>query len=128
MLRRTLPSLLALATGACSVFPTASKPPSVIETVQVEYSFAADASRAIEVPASNAELTVLELRVEPAPRGERFERGHRILLLPFDCRQASLHCRVQRWSSGEPLDLVARPRADLFPDATSVRVVDEPAP
>ena len=119
---------LALTTSACSVFPAATKTPSVFEAALVEYTFATDAPRAIEVPASTPEITVLELTVQPAPRGERFERGHRILLLPFDCEHAILRCRVQRWSSAEPLDLAARPRAGLFPGAASVRFVDEPTP
>jgi hypothetical protein len=96
--------------------------------MQVEYSFTADAPRAIEVPASGPEMTVLELDVVPAPRGERFEQGHRILLLPFDCEHARLRCRLQRWSSSRSFDLTARPRPDLFPGARSVQIVDEPKP
>lgn len=129
IVRRTSILLLLLPLGltACSVFPAARKRPSVVESMQVEYAFSADAPRAIEVPSSSDAMTILELDVQPTPRGERFARGHRILLLPFGCEHARLRCRVQHWSSGE-LDLVARPRADLFPGATSVRFVDEPAP
>ena len=129
IVRRTsiFPLGLALGLTACSVFPAALKRPSVVESMQVEYAFATDAPRAIEVPSSSDALTVLELDVRPAPRGERFAHGHRILLLPFGCEHARLRCRVQHWSCGE-LDLVARPSAELFPGATSVRFVDESTP
>jgi hypothetical protein len=119
---------LPLVASACSVFPSARKTQSVIESVQAEYEFGVGTPRAIEVPASSDAITILELEVQPAPRGERFERGHRILLLPHDCARASLRCRVQLWSNGEPLDLSAHPSGDLFPGAASVRFGDEPAP
>lgn len=118
---------LALTPIGCSVFPTASKPSSVVESVHAEYTFAPDAPRMIEVPASDDDLTVLELIVDPAPRGERFERGHRILLLPFDCERADLRCRVQRWANGAE-DAFVPTGLDLFPGARSVRFVDEPQP
>jgi len=114
--------------GACSVFPTASKPASVVEAVRVEYAFASDAPRTIEVPASGTDVTVLELVVEPAPRGERFEGGHRILLLPHDCERAHLHCRVRRWARPDADPLESGASADLFPGARSVSFLDEPQP
>ncbi|HLU39318.1 MAG TPA: hypothetical protein VK081_08020 [Planctomycetota bacterium] len=121
--RRAL--LLVVPLAACSVFPDARRPPSVIESMDVEYAFAPGAPRAIEVPASNAEITVLELAVEPAPHGERFERGHRYLLLPLDCKEAKVRCRVQRWAGEQPADLTA-PYAELFPGARRISVIDEP--
>jgi hypothetical protein len=124
---RALLSALPLAIVACSVFPNADRPPSVVESMQVEYAFTADSPRTIQVPASCDELTVLDLAVEPSPRGERFERGHRILLLPVDCQHARLHCRVLRWSGNEPRAMRAR-QTDLFPGAHSVRFLDEPTP
>ena len=126
--RRLAGACPLLLAAACSVFPAATKPPSVVEAVHAEYSFGADGPRTIEVPASDSDVTVLELVVEPAPRGERFERGRRILLLPFDCERANLRCRVQRWARSGDDDLVAPPGVDLFPGASSVRFVDEPQP
>jgi hypothetical protein len=121
-----LGAMTLLAAAACSVFPLAQKPPSVVEAMHVEYTFAPGAPRTIRVPASDADLTVLELVVEPAPRGERFERGHRILLLPLDCERADLRCRVQRWANGVATDLAAPLRPELFPGAQRVRFLDQP--
>lgn len=118
-------AIVLVAASACSVFPAARKTPSVVEAVHVEYAFRPGSPRMIQVPASDEDLTVLELVVEPSPRGERFERGHRILLLPYDCERAELRCRVQRWASQQSEDLVAPP-LELFPGARSVRFLDEP--
>ncbi|MEZ5963476.1 MAG: hypothetical protein R3F56_06485 [Planctomycetota bacterium] len=127
-LRKLLQNAALCATAGCSVFPAASKPPSVVESVHAEYDFAAGAPRAIEVPASGEDLTVLELVVEPPPRGERFERGRRILLLPSDCERADLRCRMQRWAHGDEADLTVPAGTDLFPGARSVRFVDQSQP
>lgn len=116
--RSTLRALgLLLPCAACSVFPAAERPPSVVRDLQAEFNFAPGALRAIEVPASAADLTVLHLHVEPAPVAERFERGHRILLLPADCASACVRCRVQHW---EP-EVDAAPSRVLFPGACAVR-------
>ncbi len=115
----------AAALAACSEFPTAERPASVVESMVADFAFSVGALRAIEVPASGADLTVLHLHVEPAPVAERFERGHRILLLPAHCTAASVRCRLQRWArAGEP-EFNAPPVRELFPGAVAVRFLDE---
>lgn len=131
--RKPLARILGLTgalcvTAGCSVFPAASMPPSVVEAVHAEYAFSPGAPRIIEVPASGDDMTVLELAVEPAPRGERFERGHRIFILPYDCERADLRCRVRRWARGSEADLLAPASSALFPGAANVRFLDEPQP
>jgi hypothetical protein len=117
-----------LAAGAClascSVFPAPVMPPSVIEAVEVDYVFAPGVARAIEVPASTERLTVLELHVQPAVRGERFENGRRLLLLPDGSERARLRCRLRHWSAPGRADLGA-PALPLFPGARQVRYLDE---
>jgi hypothetical protein len=106
------------------VFPSAGIPPSVIEAVEVDYVFAPGAARAIEVPASTDRLTVLELHVQPEVRGERFENGRRLLLLPAASEGARLRCRLRHWSLPENPDLGSR-SPPLFPGARQVRYLDE---
>ena len=116
-------SLLA----ACSVFPERAPPPSVIETIEVDYAFAAGSPRSIQIPASSNALTVMELHVDPPARGERFEDGLRWLLLPDGIDHASLRCRLQHWVTGDAHDPSQPPGHRLFPGAQAVRYPDDMA-
>ncbi len=123
--RRKSACLLACLLGACSTFPDRALPPSVIESIEVDYAFPPNGARAIEIPASSDSLTVLELHVDPPPRGERFDNGRRILLLPDGIEHASLRCRLQHWATGAVHD-PDRPPSSLFPGAHAVRYRDDP--
>ena len=112
--------------AACSVFPERTPPPSVIETVEVDYAFAVGSSRSIQIPSSSDSLTVMELRVEPPARGERFEGGRRWLLLPEGIDHALLRCRLQHWVTGVH-DPSQPPGHRLFPGAHAVRYPDDAA-
>lgn len=113
--------------AACSVFPERAPPPSVIETIEVDYAFAAGSPRSIQIPASSDTLTVIELQVDPPPRGERFEGGVRWLLLPEGIDHCSLRCRLQHWDTGNVHDPSQPPGHRLFPGAHAVRYPDDVA-
>ena len=128
-----MPARLRLATclgavliGACSAFPDRAFPPSVIESIEVDYAFPPNRARTIEIPASSERLTVLELHVDPPPRGERFDGGRRFLLLPDGIEHASLRCRLQHWVTGVAHDPSRSPGRSLFPGAQAVRYHDDP--
>ncbi|MHC5065071.1 MAG: hypothetical protein ACYTG5_13985 [Planctomycetota bacterium] len=76
----------------------------------------------IEVPASRPDLTVYELRTEPAGLQEAFSDGKRYLRIPAGCRELLLHCRyrVHGFDESSP-DLPSPGR--VFPGASSLSIL-----
>ena len=127
--RGTLLAILwaALITAACSTVPERRWPPRLVGEIEVIH----EAGGAIEVPASDAEFTVLELVADPPPLAERFDGDRRIWVLPEG--GASILCRYRVF--GDPArrrdPFADAPRADdRFPGARVVRhsALTRPAP
>lgn len=88
---RIAPILLggALLAAACSTVPSREWPPFDQRTVRA--TFRTDGAP-IELPASSADLTVIELVIEPAPAAEQWVGGRRRVVPPAGCSELHVRC------------------------------------
>jgi hypothetical protein len=106
--------MLAAFAGACSTVPPDVYPPS--EERHVQAAFTGRGGGEVEVPASTANLTVLELESVPAAAGERFADGRRHLAVPRDCPRFVVRVRYRAYAVQGRIP----PPRELFPDATEL--------
>lgn len=117
-----LASLLALSLTACSTLPARGQRPAVEFAVAATYRFSEQPPPAIQVPASNSELMILELTTEPEGLQEFFQGNKRFLILPDDCRLLRLHCRYLIYGHQGNSGGLSDP-ARLFPGASTLTIL-----
>ncbi len=111
-----------LILSGCSTLPDGAYPQSIEYEVRASYEFSSQPAGPIEVPASRQDLTVYELRTEPADLQESFSAGKRFLLVPPGCRELRLHCRYQVHGFDETSPDLPSPRR-VFPGASKLSVL-----
>ncbi|MCA8975680.1 MAG: hypothetical protein KDC98_13240 [Planctomycetes bacterium] len=109
-----LSASLAVSTG-CAVLPPQSYPAYLDSDLEVRCRV--PASGRLRVPASGPDLVVRELRAEPPPRGETFDRGGARWLLYDGGTDVVVRTRLRIYGAGDrdPVDTDAG--RTLFPDA-----------
>ena len=115
---------LTLAATSCSIVPNGGYPDSRELDVVVRYDLEALPQSTISLPQSNANLTILDLEVDPPDVRETFVGGRRVLIPAAGTRALQLRCRYRVWqepaADGAPRPFPS-PRT-LFPEATEIRV------
>jgi hypothetical protein len=111
---RILAALFAWIAAACSTVPPGEYPP--YEERHVQATFLGRGGAEVQVPASAADLTVLELACEPAAASEHFAAGRRHLVVPDGCQRFVVRMRYRAYAAA---GRIATPR-ELFPDAAEL--------
>ena len=117
---RTPLALLWLAAVACSTLPPAVRPASLTLEVEVRYEIPGGQPDPIELPMSDAYLTVLEMVTDPPDLTETYRERRRFLHPPDGPVTVLIRCHYRIYS--EP-GADFRGAAELFPGATAIRVL-----